>query len=201
MALGGMTASAHATGPRAFLILGALVWCLGCTLSAIRQFDGDVPEGSAVTLYKMQDPPTRFRYEISVASPKFAVGGWSRHGELQLPDDLASRCTTITLLRNDLFGRYCEVGNWDSPIEVRPEPSAGLCEVPPGVGAECAVIFFRSASAPVVAYRGDGSRLDVVSKEAASTKWLKLAVSPVLDIATYPAIAAMVAIGALFLAL
>jgi len=54
---------------------------------------------------------------------------------------------------------------------------AHLCKLPATAAPKCSVILLRAASPtgepPVVAYRSDGSRLTLVSKET-SDRWLRL---------------------------
>jgi hypothetical protein len=173
-----MTPKARPVGLGIFLLLSALESCIGCfaTSSAIRNFGSSIPEGSIVTLTP-SDSPARFLYEVG-----------TRHGEMQLPDDMASRCTRVAAFSMRLFPEkagYCDA--LDPNLPPTPEPPAGsLCKLPPTEAPECAVIFYRSASAtadaPVVAYRADGSRLNVVSRRTDTiSKWFALAVSPVID--------------------
>jgi hypothetical protein len=174
-----MTPKARPAGLGTFLLLSALLSCIGCfaTSSAIRNLGSSIPDGSIVTLTPSPDSPARFRYDVG-----------SRHGEVRLPDDMASRCTRVTAFSMRLFPEkpgYCDA--LDANLPAPPEPPVGsLCKLPPTEAPECAVIFYRSASAtadaPVVAYRADGSRLNVVSKRTDTIgRWFALAVSPVID--------------------
>jgi hypothetical protein len=213
-----MSPKAHPLRLETFLLLGALMTCTACaTASAIRNLAASsaapctepcVPVGARVMLTPPPDSPARVPYEMVDMTYKdareFAHSNhwisrwregvfWSRRGELQLPDDLASRCTRITPYSGEQYSGeppsearrqgYCVALDPRLPLTLEP-PATSLCKLPSTEAPECAVIFYRSASAtaevPVAAYLADGSRLNVVSKRT-DDEWFNLALSPVID--------------------
>jgi hypothetical protein len=189
-----MTSKALPLRLATFLLLGALTSCVACaTASAIRNFgpssaacsDPCWRQRGAVMLTSRLVSPARVPYEMvdltygdALKDPdafsRWAGGAfWSRHGELELADDLVSRCAHIAAFSAAPPWQYAETGKpgesvywWqyyaetgkpgesvyclpvDPRLPLTPEPSPGdsLCKLEATHSSECAVIFYRSSS-------------------------------------------------------
>jgi hypothetical protein len=160
----------------------------GClTRSAVRGFDPKVTPEEFVTLVKPMRQSTHIQYAVTSRPQPALWEEWPRYGELELPDDLRSSCSSIAIFSSVSSGPgdclELPIGHAVAPSL---EPPAGaLCKLPAIAARECSVILLRAASPagepPVAAYRSDGSRLTVVSKET-SDRWLRLVGSPFLDV-------------------
>jgi len=171
-----------------FLLAAATACSGGClTSSAVRGFDPKVTPEEFVTVVKPMRQSTRIQYTVTSRRQPALWEEWPRYGELELPEDLVSSCSSIVTFSSVGSGSgdcvELPVGHAVAPSL---EPPAGaLCKLPATAAPECSVILLRTASPtgepPVAAYRSDGSRLTVVSKNT-SNRWLRLVGSPFLDI-------------------
>jgi hypothetical protein len=180
---------------RKYLFLGVVAaYSGGCfTQSAMRSFDHTLADDSLLTVEQSPEQPASFHYKITTDPAYKGFGeykgvGWesrlSGSAEIRLPDDITSHCSTIATF---MAGPYSDVDCADlrTPAPNPLFPSRGKCNIPKEATPGCSVILVRSTStdAPVAAYRGDWSPLIVVSQQTPdSGRWLKLAVSPFLDI-------------------
>jgi hypothetical protein len=178
----------------------------GCsTLSAIRNLDPTLPDGSVVTLQRgSQDQASDFQFTIRSAPLAEQSDFWSRHGELQLSGGIPSRCGPLsTFVSSPYSGPFADAfslranadecqtlspGHSLAVPKVKPGTTA-LCKLPPGAAPDCSVIFFHpdtaTAEAPIAAYRGDGRPIAMESKQT-DWKWLRLGVSPAIDLLRIP---------------
>lgn len=182
-------------------VMLTLVAIQGCmTSSAMRQFDSKLPEGSVIIAPASEHKALHVSYAINLGPDREL--SWSRYGDLELPNEFAGRCRAIDTfvsvshdtsevdyppgVRTQLFSR-CQGPIKRFPLSaLQPEPSDGkLCRLP-DLDTECAVVLHRSASpatdSPIAAYLPDGSRHIVQLDPSGGVEWLKLMVSPFLDI-------------------
>jgi hypothetical protein len=176
------------TAFRCFLLAAVAACSGGClTRSAVRGFDPKVTPEEFVTLVKPMRQSTHIQYTVTSRPQPALWEEWPRYGEVELPRDLLSSCSSIATFYSVSSGSgdclELPVGHAVAPSL---EPPAGaLCKLPATAAPKCSVILLRAASPtgepPVAAYRSDGSRLTVVSEET-SDRWLRLVGSPFLDI-------------------